>query len=51
MSKQVDDVKVVIVNKLGQRTIMPNLHIAQSYAEGIWKGHVDKIEVTQTYKY
>lgn len=45
-----DEVKVVIVNKNGQKTIMPNLYIAKSYAEGIWKDYVDRIEVTQVYK-
>lgn len=48
---QADAVKVVIVNKEGQRTVMPNLYMANSYANGIWKGRIDRIEVVQVYKF
>lgn len=42
--------EVIIVNKLGQRTLMPNLWMAKSYAKDLWKGHVDRIEVKTVYK-
>jgi hypothetical protein len=42
--------KVVIVNKQGFKTLMPNLWMAQSYAKGLWKDSVDRIEVTTVYK-
>ena len=44
------EVKVVIVNKNGVRTTVPDLYGAKAISEGIWKGLVEKIEVTQTYK-
>ncbi|QIW89728.1 hypothetical protein PQE71_gp046 [Bacillus phage Izhevsk] len=51
LGMEIDEVKVIIVNKQGIRTLMPNLYMAKSYAEGLWKGEVDRIEVTQTYKF
>lgn len=42
--------KVIIVNKRGHRTLMPDLWMAQSYAKDLWKGSVDRIEVTTVYK-
>lgn len=44
------EVNVIIVGKNGVRTDMPNLYVAKSYVDGIWKGEVDRIEVTQVYK-
>lgn len=37
--------EVEIVSKSGVRTLMPSVGVAKDYAEGIWKGEVDKIEV------
>jgi hypothetical protein len=41
--------KVVVINKQGLRTVMPDLWTAQSYAKDSWKGKVAKIEVTTIY--
>ncbi|UUV46096.1 hypothetical protein [Bacillus phage vB_BanS-Thrax1] len=51
LGMEIDEVKVVIVNKQGLRTVMPNVYVAKSYAEGLWKGEVDRIEVKQVYKF
>jgi hypothetical protein len=48
--KTLEKVDIVIVTKEGVRTMMPNMYLAESYVRGIWKGKVDRIEVTQTYK-
>jgi hypothetical protein len=42
--------KVVIVNKEGYRTLMPSVSMAKSYANGLWKGGVDRIEFTTVIK-
>ncbi|UGO50640.1 hypothetical protein PQE68_gp049 [Bacillus phage vB_BanS_Sophrita] len=51
LGMEIDEVEVVIVNKQGFITLMPNLYMAKSYAEGLWKGEVDRIEVKQVYKF
>lgn len=42
--------EVVIISKSGARTLMPSLHAAKVYTEGIWKGKVDRIEVKTVYE-
>jgi len=42
--------KVVIVSKNGVRTIMPSIQFAKDRVKGIWKGKVDRIEVTSVIK-
>jgi hypothetical protein len=42
--------EIVIVSKSGARTLMPSLWMAKSYAKGIWKGSVDRIEIKTVIK-
>ncbi|UUV46608.1 hypothetical protein [Bacillus phage vB_BanS-Thrax3] len=51
LGMEIKEVEVSIVNKQGFRTMMPNLYVAKSYAEGLWKGEVDRIEVKQIFKF
>lgn len=41
--------EVVTIGLLDTRTIMPSFEFAKQRVNGIWKGHVKKIEVKTTY--
>lgn len=45
------NVECVLIKKNGEILDMPNLYLAKSFAEGLYKGEVDRIEVKQIYKF